>query len=497
MANGRYYEKLNQYAVRIAANVQENLKGSGVILLRHLGESPLLLTAAHVVSPLFQNTDTATLCLGCMDGDGQVQTIEISVYLVREQRQGNGREGETYIHPEYLAGGETKKEYSYDAAIVVLPWKEWMGTLDGFVLKNEIIGETLNGWGFPGSTDSEIKAASADLLAGKKDIHGTVSNRVSKANRFSFTYDAGSWERNVTRDSFMTGFSGSGLFEVQQDSIVLKGLISCGYGDKSAGTMLWASSSSLFIEMMEHFNLEIRCPRSFQCYKEKIVQGIFDTRKDARILFTDWAEELIKDHQLQPEKFESDTQIELPCISNRKICDDFWIGQLKKLVLLYGIQGIPADKLVQPLLQMPEPYEKDTVELVFLCTEENAQSVIGELIEKDYFKENGRIKNGTIFVLNSKSVNQRVLIPRYECRRVICNIAAGYDSSRTLREKTYNLLPDSEKDGGFDIIKGEVSQCNLAAIGIDEIMSLLDKGRIKRENLKREMEDKLKEVWEI
>ena len=267
MVNGKYYEKSNQYAVRIAANVQENLIGSGVILLRHFRESPLLLTAAHVVSPLFQNTDTAALCLGCMDGDGQVQTIEISAYRVREQKQGNGGEGETYIHPEYTVEGETKKEYSHDAAIVILPWKEWMGTLDGFMLKDEIRGETLDGWGFPGSTDSEIKAASADILAGNKDIHGTVSNRVSKAKRFSFTYDGGSWERNVTRDSFMTGFSGSGLFEMQQDSIVLKGLISCGYGDKSAGTMLWASSSSLFIEMMVHFNLEIRCPRSFQCYK--------------------------------------------------------------------------------------------------------------------------------------------------------------------------------------------------------------------------------------
>ena len=497
MANGKYFEKLNQYAVRIAANVPKNLIGSGVILLRHLGESPLLLTAAHVVSPLFQNTDTVALCLGCMDGDGQVRTIEISVYLVREQKQGNGGEGETYIHPEYQAGSETKKEYSHDAAIVVLPWKEWMGTLDGFVLKDEIIGETLDGWGFPGSTDSEIKAASADILAGKKDIHGTVSNRVSKAKKFSFTYNGGSWERNVTRDSFMIGFSGSGLFEMQQDSIALKGLISCGYGDKSAGTMLWASSSSLFIEMMEQFNLEIRCPHSFQCYKEKIVQSIFDTRKEARRFFTDWAEKLIEDHHLQPENFDSDTEIELPCISNRKVCDDFWIGQLKKSVLLYGIQGIPAHDLAQPFLQMPKPYEKDTVRFVFICTEENAQSVIGELIEKDYFKERGKIKNGTIFVLNGKSGNRRVLIPRYECREVICNIAAGYDSSRTLREKTYNLLPDSEKDGGFDIIKGEVSQCNLAAIGIGEIMSILDKGRIKRENLKKEMEDKLKEVWEI
>ena len=79
----------------------------------------------------------------------------------------------------------------------------------------------------------------------------------------------------------------------------------------------------------------------------------------------------------------------------------------------------------------------------------------------------------------------------------MCNIAAGYDSSRTLRKKTYNLLPDSVKNGDFDIIKGEVSQCNLAAIGIAEIMSILDKGRIKRENLKREMEEKLKDLWEI
>ena len=145
MANGKYYEKSNQYAVRIAANVQENLIGSGVILLRHFRESPLLLTAAHVVSPLFQNTDTAALCLGCVDGDGQVQTIEISAYRVREQKQGNGGEGETYIHPEYTVEGETKKEYSHDAAIVILPWKEWMGTLDGFMLKDEIRGETLEG----------------------------------------------------------------------------------------------------------------------------------------------------------------------------------------------------------------------------------------------------------------------------------------------------------------------------------------------------------------
>lgn len=492
MANGEYYEKVNQYAIRIAVNDQENLIGSGVIFLRRLGEPPLLLTAAHVLCSL---TDTATLCLSCLDGNNHVQTVKMIVHFVREQRQANGREGEIYIHPEYAEEGETKKQYNFDAAIVMLPWEDWMETLDGYVLKNEVIGETLNGWGFPGSTDNE--SSSVNILAGKKRIDGTVDNKVNHEKRFSFSYMTGPWERNVTRDSFMKGFSGSGLFEIQQNSIAFKGLISCEYGEKSAGTMLWASSSGLFLELMEYFKLEIRCPRSFQCYKEKVVQNLFSTRKEVKILFTDWAEELIEDYQLQPENFDSDTQIELPCISNRKVCDDFWMGQLKKSVLLYGIQGVPAEELAHPTLQMPEPYEKDTVEFVFLCTEENAESVIGELIEKDYFATRGKIKNGTIFVLNNKNGNRGVLIPRYECREVICNITADYTSSRTLKEKTYQLLPDCGEDGGFDIIKGKVAQCNLAAVGIDDIMTLLDRGRIKEEDLKKEMEDILKKVWEI
>jgi len=497
MGNGEYCEKVNRYAVRIAANVQENLIGSGVILLRHPGESPLLLTAAHVVDILFKNSNTAVLCLSCLDGTNEVQTIEMDAFLVKEQKQANGKEGESYIHPEYSEEGDERKEYHFDAAIVVLPWKEWMTTLDGFVLKNEVIGETLNGWGFPGSTNNETKTNPMDILAGKKEIHGTVDNRASNKKRFSFSYISGPWERNITRDSFMKGFSGSGLFEMQQNSIALKGLISCEYGERAAGTMLWASSSGLFIELMQYFKLEIRCPQSFQYYKEKIVQNIFSTRKDAKILFTDWAEKLIEDYQLQPGSFDSDTQIELPCVSNRKVCDEFWMGQLKKSVLLYGIQGMPAENLMHPSMQMPEPYEEDVVELVFLCTEENAESVIGELIEKDYFAASGRIRNGTIFVLNNKNNNRSVLIPRYECREVICNIAADYHSYRTLKKKTYLLLPDSEEEGDFDIIKGKVAKCDLAAVGIDVIMALLDRGRIKKENLKKEMEDILKKIWEI
>ena len=100
-------------------------------------------------------------------------------------------------------------------------------------------------------------------------------------------------------------------------------------------------------------------------------------------------------------------------------------------------------------------------------------------------------------MLNNKNGNQSVLIPRYECREVICNITDDYNSSRILKKKTYQLLSGCEEDGEFDIIKGKVAQCDLAAVGIYNIMTLLDRGRIKKENLKKDMEDILKKVWEI
>ena len=42
MANGEEYNKISGYAVRIAKNSHSDLLGTGVLFLRHSGESPLL-----------------------------------------------------------------------------------------------------------------------------------------------------------------------------------------------------------------------------------------------------------------------------------------------------------------------------------------------------------------------------------------------------------------------------------------------------------------------
>lgn len=495
MGNGEYYENVNKYAVRIAVNNLDNLIGSGVLFVRHTGEFPLLFTAAHVVYPLFQEKSNVILFLSCLDNDGDVQTIEVPVRKREICFCADEKAGDICIHPKYV---DSKKEYSYDAAIVVLPWKEWMEALNHYLLVDEITGEELKGWGFPASLNDEIKKDSVGILAGKKEIHGTIDNRVKEAKKFSFSYQAGSWERGVSRESFMIGFSGSGLFSIGQKSIVLKGLISGECGEKSAGTMLWASSSGLFIALMEYYNLKLKCPCSFKTYVEMVAKREFpSTREAARRFFVDWAEELIEEHHLKPEDFYNEIGSDLPCESNRMFCNDFWTGQLKKAVLLYGVQEVSADSLQNPILKMPDPYEKDFVQVVFLCTEENAESIIGELIEKDYFSNSGKIKNGTIFVLNSKRTDTiYTMFPRFECREVICSITADY-STRELKNKTYQFLTEEEEESSFDIIMGKVSQCDLAAVGIGKMMEVLNQSRVREESMKQEMEEILIKIWRI
>lgn len=503
MENGQYNEKISKYAVRIALNNHKELKGSGVLFLRQSGESPLLFTAAHVLYPIFQNSNNTLLYLGCSDCDGNPHEIEINVHWVKEKSQAIAQVGETYIHPRYEEK-ETekngKKEYNYDVAIVVLRWEEWMRSLDYYELKGEKVGNDLNGWGFPEAADSETKKEHATILSGKKEICGKIENTEKETGKFSVYYNAGTWERNVTRESYMSCFSGCGLFHYENNRMLLNGLISCEFGDRSVGTMFWASSSNLLLGLMDYFGVEQNYPLSFEYYKEMTMKEIPEIRKEARRFFCDWYEELTEDYHLLPENFSDDTRIGLLCESTRKFCDNFWVGQLKKCILLYGIQKIKPDELTAPFVKILNPCGVDNVRLVFLCTEEKAESVIGSLIEKEYFTKSGDIKNGTIFVLNGKENNRNcnIVFKRFECRQVVCSIIDGYSSisTRKIQHKTYNLCQENEEED-FDIIRGKLAKCNLAALGIDNMMSVLNQGRVDKKCMKKEMEGLLEKVWEI
>ncbi len=499
MVKDEFFRRISRYAVRIAKNDYKSLKGSGVLFLRQLGEQPILFTAAHVVYSLFEDSDDARLCMGFTDGHGGVQTMELNVCLGNRKKEETCAVGNVYIHPKYLESEEVRADCSYDAALIILPWQKWMETCDSFFIKDGAEGQELRGWGFPQSMDKEMEKESADILAGKKEIHGFINHIEKTAKRFSFAYNLGHMERNVTRDSAVVGFSGSGLFDVEEDGIVLKGIISKECGGKTAGQMLWASSSGLFFDLMQEYRITLQCPQSFEPYMNIIAASFPKTRQIAKTCFIDWSEELMEDHGVLPRDFECDTQIKLQCNSNRKYCTMFWTGQLKKAVILYGVSGIPANQLASAYLKMPAPYQEDCVYMKFICTEQQIERVLGELIEKDYFSEKDSLDNGTIFVLNN-NINNRdsfEIYPRSECREIVCNIAGEYPSSKNLKRKIQNLLEDKDMKNKFDIIKGVNSQCNLAAVGVEKLMEILYKRNIDLGVMKQKMEDLLTEIWEI
>ena len=109
------------------------------------------------------------------------------------------------------------------------------------------------------------------------------------------------------------------------------------------------------------------------------------------------------------------------------------------------------------------------------------------------------MKNGTIFVLNSRKVsNLSIQFRRYECRQVLRNITKGYHSKVAIEQKFHNLYSNNEgKNAKFDIIKGEIAECNLAAIGIAELMSVVNQGRADEARMKKELERILERIWEV
>ena len=218
-------------------------------------------------------------------------------------------------------------------------------------------------------------------------------------------------------------------------------------------------------------------------------------RRTAKRLFCDFLEELIEEYKILPEQCVENWYEELNCQSNRKKCANFWTGKLQLMVVLYGSGFVSVDNITRPVINMPDPYENDEVEVEYICTEDKPESVLGRLIEAEYFVKQGKLKNGTIFVLNSNN-KLFLLYPRHECRAIVRDITVDTEySNRVLRNKLGQFLPESKDSDNFDIINGVSTQCNLAAISVDRMMDLIDRRTIDKCLLQENLEGVLRELW--
>lgn len=492
MENTECLEIINRLSVRIAKDEVEQLKGSGILFLRQAGEMAVVFTAAHVMTNIFKE-DESQVCmsLGCTDSLGNPQEINIEAKLVSDMSDFVPEEGKVCIHPDYR---QSEPSSIADIAMILIPWQEWMNAMEHMQISQGTLAEQVYGYGFPMAMDKEREKIGADFLDGKQELRGKINN-IAKNQTYAIEYNFSSIGRTGSRSSVMEGFSGTGLFSFRNDSINFICVISEDCGAESSGTMLRATSSEKCRELLELTDLDSEYPRSFERYKELAVSTFSSSRRTAKRLFYDFSEELMEDHNLLPENCVEKWYEELSCKSNRKKCDNFWTGKLELMAILYGSGLATADNVTKPVINMPDPYEDDQVEVEYICTEDETESVLGRLIEAEYFVKQGKLKNGTIFVLNS---NDRLflLYPRLECRAIVRDITVGAEySNRVLKSKLGQFLPESKDLDDFDIIDGVSTQCNLAAISVDRMMDLMNRSNIDECLLREKMEGVLRELW--
>ena len=495
MENTECFEIINRLSVRIAKNKSDQLKGSGILFLRQVGEMAVVFTAAHVITDIFKEGELQVcLSLGCMDGSGNPQEINVEAQLVTDISDFVPEEGKVCIHPDYMQANPSSIA---DVAMILIQWKEWMNTMECMQISQGRLREKVYGYGFPLSMDKEREKVGANFLDGKHELQGKINN-IAKNKTYSIEYNYNIIGRMSSRSSVMEGFSGTGLFSFKNNSINLICVISGECGDNSSGTLLRATSSEKCRELLELTNLHSEYPRSFERYKELAVFTFSSSRSKAKRLFYDFSEELMEDYNLLPENCIEKWYDELSCKSARKKCDKFWTGKLELMAILYGSGFVCGDNVTKPVINMPEPYENDQVDVEYICTEDETESVLGRLIEAEYFAKQGKLKNGTLFVLNSND-GHFFLYPRHECRAIVRDITACAEySNRVLKNKLGQFLPESsEESENFDIIDGAAIQCNLAAIGVDRILDLINRSKIDKGLLQENMKGVLKELWEV
>lgn len=119
------------------------------------------------------------------------------------------------------------------------------------------------------------------------------------------------------------------------------------------------------------------------------------------------------------------------------------------------------------------------------------------MIEDKQFAKNGEYSNNMIILVNSykEHDNYMTMIPRADCRGIMSNIADDYTCIEELSELTENILDENKKNNEFDIIKGVMGNCNIAAFGSGRLMDVLKKDTV--EEMKIKWNAFLVELWEV
>lgn len=471
-----------QLSVRISVNSKESLIGSGVLYLRNKNQDALIFTAAHVILDNIDDTGTVQLHMHIFDREHE--SHEISGTFTKSTNETPVRNNTIYVLETY-----ERETLIDDAAIIVIPWEEWMTEFPNMSIIEPEVNSGVCGWGYPQSMSS----GESDLESQGAAIAGTVNNNLKR--KYHITYKSGIVAGDIaSRADEMEGFSGTGLFVLNNKKNIFTGCLSCEAGnDETAGSRAFVTAGRVYIELMKKYNLYPNVPDSFEPYKEMAFSQ-FDADVDvAYNFFADAIEELIEDKKLVPSKCISDEDdfSDLDCEQIRTICNEFWRGQLTKAVCFCKILGKDISELPQLKVSLNKKGNA-VVRIEFICTEMDVRNFIQQLITKYHYKK--KDADGLVFLWNdSKSRYYMRSIPRKHIRRIVIDIA-GHSGLRYTPREIQKLGKRCEL---FNIVDGAIETGNIAVIGIGKLLNkvIYEKDGVS-EDMLSELTTLLNDVWE-
>ena len=109
--------------------------------------------------------------------------------------------------------------------------------LPTYEFRDAVLNETVYGWGYPQAMNSKSTEIEGTCIS----ITGKVGHVIS--DRYVLNYEAPTRERGVSRHDEMSGYSGTGLFQRENEKVYFTGCLSGAAGEESAGSRVWIHRS--------------------------------------------------------------------------------------------------------------------------------------------------------------------------------------------------------------------------------------------------------------
>ena len=505
-------------AVRISLDGGSRLIGSGVILVCELNNYALVFTAAHVLDLIWESANR--LVHFCFADEGNNQHI-LKVTLKKEdcwKSECKNNLGHVYVHPKYVPykvknptnekaatklseKSTCKDDYpQYDAAIICLPFCEWMSRLPKFEICEYDQGTAMI-VGFPLGYDKIISEESF----GFENFRGNIFYKeitVENQHAVNLVIKDINSDRNIlcTTDYSLNGLSGGGIFTKDKYGLKFHGAFVSDRGEK--GKTYNATSSIVFQEIMKCFHINPSLPHTMETILKEAGKR-FDPRVDehAQLWLRNNTESYLSEEQVdiffQQEFKESEI---FPCESNRTLCPFYYVNKLIGKVLLGRVYRIDPLKINNQTIYL-EGFD-DEIHVEHICTEGSINQIVAEIIRKATVTEKGPYYNESIFIVSDRNQDRtKEIVQRRRCRRIITSIIDNRNTEWDVDEKfsvrIAGLLTKEHrkiKHLGFSTIKGDLAQANIGFIrlgNLEEVMKNTECG----EDLEYEVRSLMENVW--